>query len=163
MRRLENHNRKERVAVDEYTIEHILPQNEDLSAKWREALGPDWKRVQETWLHTSRQPNAHRSHNLPYSDRPFPEKRDMPDAPEKGLKQSPLKLNQGLAVLETWNEDTIKARAGKLAALAVSVWPRPVLSDNILNGYYRPKVDVDYGIYDRKPPVPSLAGYAASV
>jgi uncharacterized protein with ParB-like and HNH nuclease domain len=31
LRRLENHGRKERVAVDEYTIEHILPQNENLS------------------------------------------------------------------------------------------------------------------------------------
>ena len=28
LRRLENHGRKERVPVDEYTIEHILPQNE---------------------------------------------------------------------------------------------------------------------------------------
>src|SRR5690606_20150389 len=36
LRRLENHGRKERVAVDEYTIEHILPQNENLSPKWRE-------------------------------------------------------------------------------------------------------------------------------
>ena len=28
LRRFENHGRKERVPVDEYTIEHILPQNE---------------------------------------------------------------------------------------------------------------------------------------
>src|SRR5690606_20301585 len=48
LRRLENHGRKERVPVDEYTIEHILPQNENLSAKWREALGSDWQRVQES-------------------------------------------------------------------------------------------------------------------
>ena len=34
LRRLENHDRKERVPVDEYTIEHILPQNENLSATW---------------------------------------------------------------------------------------------------------------------------------
>lgn len=30
LRRLENHDRKELVAVDEYTIEHIMPQNEHL-------------------------------------------------------------------------------------------------------------------------------------
>ena len=35
LRRLENHGRKERVPVDEYTIEHILPQNENLSAQWQ--------------------------------------------------------------------------------------------------------------------------------
>ena len=39
LRRMENHGRKEYVPVDEYTIEHILPQNENLSAEWREALG----------------------------------------------------------------------------------------------------------------------------
>ena len=60
LRRLENHDRKERVPVDEYTIEHILPQNENLSATWREALGPEWRRVQETWLQHPRQPYAHR-------------------------------------------------------------------------------------------------------
>ena len=52
LRRLENHGRKERAPVDEYTIEHILPQNENLSAMWREAIGPEWQHVQETWLHT---------------------------------------------------------------------------------------------------------------
>ena len=46
LRRMENHGRKERVEVDEYTIEHILPQNEDLSAGWKTALGPEWERVQ---------------------------------------------------------------------------------------------------------------------
>jgi uncharacterized protein with ParB-like and HNH nuclease domain len=46
LRRLENHGRKERVPVDEYTIEHIMPQNENLSAAWKTALGPEWERVQ---------------------------------------------------------------------------------------------------------------------
>ena len=31
LRRLENYGRKERVVIEDYTIEHILPQNEDLS------------------------------------------------------------------------------------------------------------------------------------
>ena len=74
------------------------------------------------------------------SNRAFTEKRDMPSAPEKGLKQSPLKLNQGLGALETWNEDTIKIRADRLADLAVSVWSAPVLPRDILETY-RPKVD----------------------
>ena len=52
LRRLENHGRKERVPVDEYTIEHILPQNPNLSAAWKLALGPEWERVQKQWLHT---------------------------------------------------------------------------------------------------------------
>ncbi|MCW5599858.1 MAG: DUF1524 domain-containing protein, partial [Nitrosomonas sp.] len=31
LRRLENHGRKERVVIEDYTIEHILPQNEERS------------------------------------------------------------------------------------------------------------------------------------
>jgi hypothetical protein len=37
--KLENYKRKEPVTVDEYTIEHILPQNPNLSAQWKEMLG----------------------------------------------------------------------------------------------------------------------------
>ena len=42
LRRLENHDRKERVPVDEYTIEHIMPQNKALPNGWKEALGNEW-------------------------------------------------------------------------------------------------------------------------
>ena len=148
LRRLENYGRKERVAVDEYTIEHILPQNENLSPKWREALGPDWKRIQQTWLHTLGNLTL-TAYNSDYSDRTFSEKRDMPDAPEKGLKQSPLMLNQGLGVLATWDEAAIKERAGKLANLAVGVWTAPMLPRDILDAY-RPKADdvAEYTIND---------------
>jgi len=148
LRRLENHDRKERVMVDEFTIEHILPQNENLSPEWRETLGTDWKRIQDNWLHTLGNLTL-TAYNSEFSDRPFAYKRDMPDAPEKGLKQSPLKLNQGLAVLNAWNEDTIKARAGKLATLAVSVWTAPTLPADVLDSY-RPKADVavEYTIDD---------------
>ena len=134
LRRLENHGRKERVAVDEYTIEHILPQNENLSPQWCEALGKEWQRIRETWLHTLGNLTL-TAYNSDYSDRTFIEKRDMPSAPEKGLRQSPLKLNQGLGVLETWNEETIKARAGKLAEIGVAVWSAPKLPQDILDAY----------------------------
>ena len=148
LRRLENYDRRERVMVDEFTIEHILPQNENLSSEWRESLGVDWQRVQETWLHTLGNLTL-TAYNSEFSDRPFVYKRDMPNAPEKGLKQSPLKLNQGLGTLDTWNEDTIKARAGKLATLAVGVWSAPTLSREILDSY-RPKANVsmEYTIED---------------
>ena len=125
--------------MDEYTIEHILPQNENLAPEWRAALGADWQRVQQTWLHTLGNLTL-TAYNSDYSDRPFADKRDMPDAPEKGLKQSPLKLNQGLGVLETWNEDAIKSRAGKLADIALGVWPAPYLPKDILDAY-RPQAD----------------------
>lgn len=130
LRRWENHDRKERVPVDEYTIEHILPQNENLSAKWRETLGPEWQRVQETWLHTLGNLTL-TGYNAEYSDRPFGDKRDM----QGGFKQSPLRLNEGLGALQTWNEAAIQARAQRLAEQAASVWRAPSLSAEVLAAY----------------------------
>lgn len=52
LNKLENYKRKERVIIEEYTIEHILPQNPHLAPAWREALGPSWQEVQRRYLHT---------------------------------------------------------------------------------------------------------------
>ena len=103
LRRLENQDRKEPVPVDEFTVEHILPQNQNLSQPWRDALGEDWQSVQETWLHTLGNLTL-TGYNSEYSDRPFSDKRDM----EGGFAQSPLRLNKGLGQLNAWNEETIK-------------------------------------------------------
>lgn len=130
LRRMENFNRKERVSVAEYTIEHIMPQNEDLSSAWRAALGSEWERIQETWLHTIGNLTLS-GYNSEYSDRPFLEKRDM----EGGFKDSPLKLNEGLGNIQIWNEDAIKARADKLSQLAVKVWEIPSLLPATLANY----------------------------
>lgn len=144
LRRLENHGRKERVPVDEYTIEHILPQNENLSAKWREALGSDWQRVQESWLHTLGNLTL-TGYNTEYSDRPFAEKRDM----QGGFKQSPLRLNEGLGALDTWNEEAIQTRAQRLAAQAVTVWQAPALSAETLATYRQASpASVSYDLSD---------------
>jgi len=130
LRRFENYGRKERVAVDEYTIEHIMPQNEDLSASWKNALGPDWDRVHKTWLHTLGNLTL-TGYNSEYSDRPFLEKRDMAG----GFRESPLRVNAGLGQLDRWDEETIKARAVKMAANALNVWAPPELPAEILAAY----------------------------
>jgi len=130
LRRFENHGRKERVPVDEYTIEHILPQNPDLPAAWQQTLGPDWKSVQEQWLHTLGNLTL-TGYNAEYSDRSFIEKRDM----KGGFKQSPLKLNADLGQVHVWNETAIRQRAGKLADQALLVWAVPELEAATLEAY----------------------------
>lgn len=130
LRRLENHGRKERVEVDEYTIEHILPRNPNLSAIWKNALGPEWERVWQVWLNTIGNLTL-TGYNAEYSDRPFFEKRDMTG----GFKESPLKLNAGLGQLNTWNEAAIKERAGRLSDQALAVWAAPKLSADTLTAY----------------------------
>lgn len=42
---------KERVVTSNFTIEQVMPQNEDLRSEWRAMLGSDWKKVQEDCLH----------------------------------------------------------------------------------------------------------------
>ena len=133
LRRLENHDRKERVAVDEYTIEHVLPQNENLSPLWKADLGPDWERIQKTWLHTLGNLTL-TGYNPELSDRSFTEKRDM----KGGFADSPLRMNQGLAKLDRWTEDAIKSRAATLAGRAVGVWGAPSLPADVLDAY-KPK------------------------
>lgn len=130
LRRLENHGRKERVRVDEYTIEHILPQNPDLPAAWQQALGPEWQRVQQQWLHTLGNLTL-TGYNAEYSDRPFAEKRNMVG----GFKESPLRLNAGLGQLDEWDEAAIKERAGRLADQALLVWRSPSLPAATLAAY----------------------------
>jgi uncharacterized protein with ParB-like and HNH nuclease domain/predicted transport protein len=135
LRRLENHGRKERVPVDEYTIEHILPQNPDLPAAWRQALGAEWQRVQQQWLHTLGNLTL-TGYNTEYSDRAFAEKRDMTG----GFKESPLRLNARLGQLDVWNEAAIQERAGWLADQAVTVWSAPRLDPATLATYQPTKV-----------------------
>jgi len=132
LRKFENHDRKERVSVDDYTIEHILPQNENLSQKWRDELGENWATVQEKWLHTLWNLTL-TGYNSEYSDRPFAEKRDMIG----GFKDSPLRVNQGLGQVETWNEEEIKERADRLARQAANVWSAPRLAKDVLDTYRR--------------------------
>lgn len=117
LRILENHGKKEQVTVENYTIEHILPQNENLSQEWRDDLGPEWEEVQRKYLHTLGNLTL-TGYNSEYSDHPFAVKRDM----EGGFKDSPLRLNKGLGRLEVWNAAEIENRAARLAEEAIAIW-----------------------------------------
>jgi len=121
LRKLENFNRKELPVLEEYSIEHILPQNEELNTWWQKALGENWGDVQSRLLHSIGNLTLTR-YNSEFSDRSFPDKRDFPDG---GFKTSPLALNQGLGELDTWNESTISERANVLVKKALKVWPEP--------------------------------------
>jgi len=142
LRRLENHGRKEPVPVDEYTVEHIMPQNESLSAAWQAELGPDWKRVHAAKLHTLGNLTL-TGYNSEYSDRPFREKRDIPG----GFRESPLRLNAGLGLLQVWNEAAIDERAARLAAEAASVWAAPNLPVDVLDEYRPTSTRTEPAVY----------------
>jgi uncharacterized protein with ParB-like and HNH nuclease domain/predicted transport protein len=136
LRKIENCNRKERVEVGEYTVEHILPQNKKLSTEWQNDLGIDWKEIQEQYLHTLGNLTL-TGYNSEYSDKPFIEKRDM----KGGFKESPLKLNDGLGEIEKWDANAICKRAENLAKKAKKIWEYPIISTEILEKH-TPEKDV---------------------
>lgn len=142
LRKLENYDRREIVNTDEYTIEHILPQNPNLSPQWRMDLGINWQQIQARFVHTIGNLTL-TGYNSEYSDRSFKEKRDYPG--NKGFRNSPLNLNEGLVNLNRWNEETIKKRAERLAVIAVKIWAYPDLSTAVLNGYRAPNEVSDEG------------------
>ena len=130
LRKLENHNRKELVNIETYTIEHIMPQNENLSNEWKQELSENWKEVHEQYLHTIGNLTL-TGYNPELSDKPFREKRNM----KGGFADSPIRLNQSLAKLEHWNEKEILNRARTLVDLAVHIWICPELDQETLNKY----------------------------
>ena len=144
LRRFENHDRKERVPVEDYTIEHIMPQNETMPGPWREELGPAWKQIHDKRLHTLGNLTL-TGYNSEYRDHPFAMKRDM----EGGFASSPLRLNKGLGQTPSWNESAIIARAERLAEEAVAIWPAPSLPDSVLEAYRRDeRITSPYSIKD---------------
>lgn len=151
LRLLENHGRKERVTIEDYTIEHILPQNENLSVAWRAELGPDWQEVQQTYLHTLGNLTL-TGYNSEYSDHPFARKRDM----EGGFRDSPLRLNKGLGQLATWNVAEIQSRAERLAEDAVKIWQKPELPAEVVAEFQQESRQSGFTIEDHPQLLPTV-------
>jgi len=147
LRKLENHNRKELVNVESYTIEHVMPQNEKLPNGWKAELGDNWKDVHDKYLHTIGNLTL-TGYNSELSDKPFKEKRDM----KGGFADSPIRLNNSLAKLENWNETEILKRANILVTLATKIWTCPELTEEVLGSYkvVEEKVEKEYTIADHK-------------
>ncbi len=128
--RLENDGRNERADVSAYTIEHIMPQNPDLSPEWQEELGVDWERIQAELLHCIGNLTL-TGYNSELSDRPFSEKRRI----DGGFDKSPLSLNASVRKHDQWNESAIRERSAELARAAAQIWQFPTLSTDALEGY----------------------------
>ena len=121
LRKLENFgHEKEPTNIDSYTIEHIMPQKENLSDEWQKDLGYNWKEIQEKYLHTIGNLTL-TGYNQKLSYLPFREKRDM----ENGFRDSSIRLNKSLANLNTWNENLILKRASDFRKEAHKIWKYP--------------------------------------
>lgn len=118
-RKLENFKRKEPVDIDNYTIEHVMPQT--LTDDWKKELGNNYQMVHELWLHKIGNLTL-TGYNSELSNHPFKEKRD---SHQEGFRFSPLYLNYSLASAEGWNEKTMFRRGKDLADRAAEIWIYP--------------------------------------
>lgn len=127
---LENYNNKAPIVIENYTIDHIMPQNPNLNDEWKKELGPNWKDIQKTYIHTIGNLTL-TAYNSEMSDKSFMEKMGM----QGGFKESALRLNAYLVRLTEWNEKHIKERAKLLSDKAKEVWKYPNLSEAELAPY----------------------------
>ncbi len=106
-----------------WTIEHILPQGENLPSAWVEMVGhgdaDKAKQVQENLVHTLGNLTL-TGYNSHLSNMSFERKRDRTnDAGEPIGYRNGLNLNKDLAERETWDERSITERTERLVAEAL--------------------------------------------
>jgi uncharacterized protein with ParB-like and HNH nuclease domain/predicted transport protein len=121
--RLENDG-KERTITSTLTIEHVLPQSEEMRPEWKTMLGADWKSIQESWQHRLGNLTL-TGYNPEYSNLPFEQKKTLIDKEGRqvGLNFSPLRLNKFIKEQTAWTQKEIERRGNELAKRAVSIWP----------------------------------------
>lgn len=121
---LENFENKASIRVENYSIEHIMPQNSHLSDEWRASLGADWKEIQKAKLHTIGNLTL-TAYNSEMSDRSFIEKKTM----KGGFMESALRLNAYVVMQNDWGLSQIEERAAILTEKALQIWQYPHLSE----------------------------------
>lgn len=136
LEKLINYDSKVILNINEFSIEHIMPQTKNLSSKWVNALGENWENIHSTYLHTIGNLTITR-YNGEMGNKFFLEKRDM----ENGYKESPCRLNNDLVDLDTWNEREIVKRANRLSDLAQKIWIYPEIESE--NDNYSTVLDFD--------------------
>ena len=143
LKSIEDFGNKAPIQIENYTIEHIMPQNPNLSKEWRAELGDNWKEIHKAKLHTIGNLTL-TAYNTEMSDKPFGDKMGM----KGGFKESALRLNSYVVKQENWTLAQIEERANLLASEAIKIWGYPAIAENVLQQYQTvkgetPQYDLD--------------------
>lgn len=111
---------KEKVETESLSIEHIMPQNKNLSKAWQTMLGTDWEQVHDRYLHTLGNLTL-TGYNSELGDKPFDVKKNMLENPENPTHITVL--YKDVIDKEKWNEATIKERAKRLTKTILKLFP----------------------------------------
>ena len=122
---LEEHENKDYVHDERFTIEHIMPQTIHDPAKnsredWAADLGADWAKIHTTYMHTLGNLTLS-GYNSEYQNYRFVEKRDM----QNGYKDTPIRISASLKNLGSWGEKEILDRSDALAKIIIDIWKYP--------------------------------------
>lgn len=108
---------KEQLETDNLSIEHIMPQNKNLSTVWQKMLGENWSEDRDRWLNTLGNLTL-TGYNSELGDKPFKDKKRLIE--EKKTKV--VILYQDVQDKEYWNADTIQNRAKRLSGIVRSLF-----------------------------------------
>ncbi len=110
---------KEKVIADNLTIEHIMPQNKNLSTAWQKMLGESiWQSVQEKYLHTLGNLTL-TGYNSELGDKPFADKKREIESVDSKV----IVLYSDVKACDKWDANSILARADRLANIILELYP----------------------------------------
>lgn len=144
LEKLENSEHLNKITIDgkDISIEHILPETDELKKYWQEVLGENWKEIQKNNMHRIGNLTITKGvYNSQMSDLPFKDKLNVVG----GIKESHYRISDSVLFYidennqkverTTWNLDSINERSKLLAEQAVNIWKYPMLTEEQLKPY----------------------------
>lgn len=109
---------KETLDTENLSIEHIMPQNKNLSMSWQKMLGENWQSVHEKYLHTLGNLTL-TGYNSELGDKPFEKKKEKL---EETITHIAV-LYSDVKDKSEWNRVNMEKRAKRLAEIILKLFP----------------------------------------
>lgn len=109
---------KEALDTENLSIEHIMPQNKNLSMSWQKMLGENWQSVHEKYLHTLGNLTL-TGYNSELGDKPFEKKKEKL---EETITHIAV-LYSDVKDKSEWNSVNMEKRAKRLAEIILKLFP----------------------------------------
>lgn len=125
---------KETLDTENLSIEHIMPQNKNLSMSWQKMLGENWQSVHEKYLHTLGNLTL-TGYNSELGDKPFEKKKEKL---EETITHIAV-LYSDVKDKSEWNSVNMEKRAKRLAEIILKLFPieQPKTKIEFTDPYYK--------------------------
>lgn len=125
---------KETLDTENLSIEHIMPQNKNLSMSWQKMLGENWQSVHEKYLHTLGNLTL-TGYNSELGDKPFEKKKEKLEEPITHIAV----LYSDVKDKSEWNSVNMEKRAKRLAEIILKLFPieQPKIKIEFTDPHYK--------------------------